>query len=441
MTPDSYRDDNKFEDADLKLGESQNDDTDPIADAVYPPYSQGTGPFESRYEDADKNKHNIVLHATDEIDPNKGPEYIWICVDLDGTILEPPPNNNYQCDEGDHLFGEPTDGAREAMQELVDGGARVSVYTARQYFDENEDGLRDAVEYKLTQYDIPFTDVYIGKKPPAHFFVDDRTIPPFNGDWDLVLDAVRDKLKKNANDPVKDIVDYHGIKIDIEWPKGSIRSYEGDDTYVSHMKCHYGYARGIEGNDGEELDIYLGDKDSDIAYIVEQVKEDGSYDEDKIMLGFESEGEAIDMYLAHMPAYMLGDVREFPVERFVNALYGKPEDRRGEEDLVPSEEKEAGKTTILPDGSAFFTGLVETDKDSQKVFDPKIEKKTKSDYVGPQTSQSGGIGGPAADSDVESSIWPDIDENENEWLDSDETRKNRDINRSPEMERARYRNA
>jgi hypothetical protein len=107
------------------------------------------------------------------------------------------------------------------------------------------------------------------------------------------------------------------------------------------MKCHYGYAKGIDGNDGEELDIYLGENDSDIAYIIEQIKEDGSYDEDKIMLGFASEQDAIDMFLQHMPAYMLGEIREFPVDRFVNALYGEPEDRRDQKDLVPSEEKKA----------------------------------------------------------------------------------------------------
>jgi hypothetical protein len=691
MTPDSYRDDNKFEDADLKLGEVQDEEDDTLTDAVNAPYSQGTGPLDSRYEDANKNKHNIILHASDEIDPNKGPDYIWVAVDLDGTILEPPPNNEYQDENGYPVLGDPIDGAQEALQELMDGGARVSIYTARAYFIENggdEENLIEAIENKLSAEGIPFSDIYIGNKPPAHYFIDDRNIP-FKGDWDLVLDAVRDKLHKNAqtdtlsaerlvrlyeleykidqlnrrkeqtggwsedtiqnklwkwedelksvlrvaidtmysvyekwiehhatldmvpgdyvnneveaiiakeypeykedthdyemlydelynevyervaeeiwsgtsehfgnmphaniadmrdelekgasgdvgqdmvlfqkaltiahnngsmaehlahmtditvdllnqltegkfipqwdaelkkiaqtdddpefkineeghkvrvkcpcgnkefefqhaseighgntvectscgkkwlydltlaklaNDPVKDIADYHGIKIDVEWPKGSIRSYAGSDTYVTHMKCHYGYARGVDGNDGEELDIYLGDGDSDIAYIIEQVKEDGSYDEDKIMLGFDSEGEAIDMYLAHMPAYMLGDVREVPVDKLCNALYGEPEDRRGQEDQTPSEE---------------------SDKDSQKVFEPKIEKKTKSDYVGPQSSQSGGIGGPAADSDVESSVWPTTDLDENEWTDPDETRENRDIGRTPETERARYRN-
>jgi hypothetical protein len=164
-------------------------------------------------------------------------------------------------------------------------------------------------------------------------------------------------------------------------------------------------------------------------------------------------------------------------------LYGKSEDRRGEEDLVPSEEltKEA-QMHRLPDGSGFFTGVVGTDKQDlcdcghiredhdgagcfadpetcqcerqPGMFDgesdditksgkkPKV-RKTKSDYVGPSTSQVGGIGGVAADttpSDKESGIanpdWP-IDDNIN--TDPDETRESRDIPRRPDRENILYR--
>lgn len=344
MWNDSYSNDNQFEDADLKLGE--NDVEGSLEDAVYPPYSDGNGPIDSRYEDTDKEKHNIILHASN--DSNEEDRQLWICVDMDGTILSKP--DEYQDEQGNQLFGEPLPGAADALREMVDGGARVSIYTARQYFTDDaqsESNLAFDVENFLLENGIEYTDIYIGKKPPCDHFVDDRSIPAFTGDWDLVLDAVRDKLKKVANDPIKDTIDFQGIKMDIEWPTGSVRSYEGEDTYVTHMKADYGYARGIQGNDGEELDIYLVDRDSDstIAYIIEQVTEDGSYDEDKIVLGATSEGEAIDIYLQHMPAYMLGDVREVPVEKLVNALYGEPEDRRGEEDLVPSEEKEESVKT------------------------------------------------------------------------------------------------
>jgi hypothetical protein len=488
MWPDSYTDENKFEDTD-KLGDK---DVDSLSESVRPPYSLETpGAVESRYDDPPKDKYKITLHASEEIDPNAGPHQFWLAVDLDGTILEPP--NDYEYG-GEHQFGTPLPGAKEALQEIIDGGAKVSIWTARQYFadtPEEEDRLVMAVEDVLNEHSIPFTDIYVGKKPPAHHFIDDRNIS-FNGDWEQVLDAVRDDLKKEANDPIKDTINYKGIEIDIEWPEGSIRSYEGDDTYVTHMKCGYGYARGIEGNDGEELDIYLVDGNSDTAFIIEQLKDDGSYDEDKIVLGVGSEQEAAEIYLAHMPAYMLGPIRAVPVDKLVNALYGGPEDRRGEEDLVPSEEKTARYIT-------------ESELSKYKdggVFDPKIEKKPKSDYVGPQTSQVGGIGGVGADSEewvdqlpggladdkkpldfdiealkdgiyvelehvndreiameiamdhltedpqyytklrtIESSVFPGNPKDEDEFTDVDETRENRDIPRDQETEKMKYRNA
>jgi hypothetical protein len=146
-------------------------------------------------------------------------------------------------------------------------------------------------------------------------------------------------IPKTADDPVKDQQNYRGIKIDIEWPKGSIRSYEGDDTYVTHMKCSYGRIKNIQGVDGDELDCYVGDKNSDIIYIIEQLNDESEFDEQKLMIGFDSEEEAADMYLQHMPAYMLGDVSKIPLDKLKNALYGDPEDRRGQEDLIPSEEQ------------------------------------------------------------------------------------------------------
>jgi hypothetical protein len=189
----SYTDENRFEDTD-KLG-TEDGDTNPLSEAVYEPYSSGTGPIESRYEDADKNKHNIILHAAEEdeedIDPDVGPTTTWIAVDLDGTILEPPPDSKYEI-TGVHQFGEPLSGAREALQELIDGGARVSIYTARQYFakgDEEEEKLVHAVEDILTLHDIPFTDVYVGKKMPFNHMIDDRAIK-FENNWEEILEDI-----------------------------------------------------------------------------------------------------------------------------------------------------------------------------------------------------------------------------------------------------------
>ncbi len=85
---------------------------------------------------------------------------------------------------------------------------------------------------------------------------------------------------------------------------------------------------------------------------------------------------------------------------------------------------------------------------SKNVFDPKIEKKTKSDYVGPQTSQVGGIGGPVGSDDEDDDkkaqkAWPkpaDDDEFDNEWIDPVESRDNLDIDRPHDKEKMLYSN-
>jgi len=713
MWSDSYHDENRFEDADMKLGE--------LDDPIYPPYSNEHSPVDSRYEDVDKDTYDITLHAKNSGDHDF--DKLWVCMDLDGTLLSKP--DEYLDDHGNHIFGTALPGASEALQKLIDDGARVSIYTARQYFDEESEVskalgmspdqlLEFQVEEALIENDIPFTDIYIGKKPPAHFYVDDRTIPPFDGDWDMVIDTVRKKLEeksrkeagfiptdmyltemefeqlsnsisniddvsqlkdfycttsnyyriaeesdeqdqkhiasilkrkilsqiktlgkrkqfkivkesqseyitpddliriyeleyklsqlrnrgeisdnanikkfqmteelrlllnktsktlidayemrigmreefddsewneadediesmliklqntnmdiilfhealmlahnngdmldylnaltkidktllddlsagkyvtqwdeelaKIANDPIKDQVNYHGIKMDVEWPRGSIRSYEGQDTYVTHMKADYGYARGVEGNDGEELDIYLVDRDSDspAAYIIEQLKADGSYDEDKIVLGAYSEGEAADIYLQHMPEYMLGDIREIPVERLVNALYGEPEDRRGEEDEVPKEEldktiafriiasysdlamRAINQANISPlsiiilevvDPSVGYVGMIDElsramlkDDSLKQKIESLVFPSTRPHLQYPDVSEEelenleSSIGPTGTQKIIHAMIkcgtktWPEDDIFENEYTDGTEDRENRDIPRDNDKE-------
>jgi hypothetical protein len=98
---------------------------------------------------------------------------------------------------------------------------------------------------------------------------------------------------------------FQGIPIVIENPKGTIRRGKSDSgTWERLMYCDYGYVPGAETKgDGEDLDVYVGpDPDSQEAYMVEQLKKDGSHDEFKCMIGFPSQEEALKMYLKHYPA-------------------------------------------------------------------------------------------------------------------------------------------
>ena len=113
---------------------------------------------------------------------------------------------------------------------------------------------------------------------------------------------------------------FQELPIAIENRKGSVRKGVDKDgkPWRTVMKLPYGYIKGSKGADGEEVDCYLGPKkDATHAFVVHQKKDDGSYDEDKVMLGQESVDAARKAYLAHYNTdRFLGPIKAVPMERF-----------------------------------------------------------------------------------------------------------------------------
>jgi len=138
------------------------------------------------------------------------------------------------------------------------------------------------------------------------------------------------KLAEEANAPVTNI-DFQGLSIAIEHPKGSVREGVDDQgqPWQQDMEAHYGYIENTMGaGDGEALDVYVGpDEDSTEAYVVEQLKEDGSFDEYKILLGVPDAEQALHLYEAHYPKAWVytrvGDVWSVPMEKFKAAVEGE----------------------------------------------------------------------------------------------------------------------
>lgn len=92
-----------------------------------------------------------------------------------------------------------------------------------------------------------------------------------------------------------------GLEIAIETPKGAIRrGREPDGTpWQVTMPAHYGYVKRTEGADGDQVDVYLGPKADEPhrVWVIDQLDcETGEFDEHKVMIGFESESEAIMTY-------------------------------------------------------------------------------------------------------------------------------------------------
>lgn len=112
------------------------------------------------------------------------------------------------------------------------------------------------------------------------------------------------RYTKMANDKTKKKRNWRGLEINVEHPAGTTRSgIDAQGTkWEREMLFDYGHFPGVEGNDGESLDCYVGpNDDSDLAFVVNQLFEDGTFDEHKVMLGFRDQGTATAGYLAHMP--------------------------------------------------------------------------------------------------------------------------------------------
>lgn len=93
--------------------------------------------------------------------------------------------------------------------------------------------------------------------------------------------------------------------VTIENPKGSERS--GTDAngkkWSVKMNNTYGYIRGTEGVDGDHIDVFLAEDmdkwDGKYVFVVDQYNPDGTFDEHKVMLGFNSTEEARSAYLSN----------------------------------------------------------------------------------------------------------------------------------------------
>lgn len=113
------------------------------------------------------------------------------------------------------------------------------------------------------------------------------------------------EAQKEAGNYKKGHVQVGTFDITIEQPQGSVR--KGTDAngkqWESKMNNTYGYIRGAVGVDGDHIDVFLS---NDIdgwngrkVFVVDQYNPDGSFDEHKVMLGFNDQDEAKGDYLAN----------------------------------------------------------------------------------------------------------------------------------------------
>ena len=129
--------------------------------------------------------------------------------------------------------------------------------------------------------------------------------------FSLRLKSAIEETETNPSDAQKESGNYKkghikfgGYDYTIENPKGSTRSGKDADGKEWKVTMHdtYGYIRGKFGKDGDHLDMFINDKadldnwDGDV-FVVDQVNPDGSFDEHKVMYGYDSMDDAKKAYL------------------------------------------------------------------------------------------------------------------------------------------------
>jgi phage-related protein (TIGR01555 family) len=92
-----------------------------------------------------------------------------------------------------------------------------------------------------------------------------------------------------------------GLNICIENPRGTVRegmNMDGSEWSVQ-MPDHYGFIKGYEGADGDEVDCFIGpNARAKDVFVIAQKDSEGSFDEYKCMIGYDDEKSAVDAYHA-----------------------------------------------------------------------------------------------------------------------------------------------
>lgn len=124
---------------------------------------------------------------------------------------------------------------------------------------------------------------------------------------------------------MKNVMNFKGLPIIIENAVGSVRT--GIDKFGERWQTKffypYGYIFGTKGADKEGVDCFIGSNPtSNKVFIIHQTDGEKNFDEDKVMLGFDSKESARDAYLAHYQTQgYIGVITEMPMFEFKKKLF------------------------------------------------------------------------------------------------------------------------
>lgn len=141
------------------------------------------------------------------------------------------------------------------------------------------------------------------------------------------VDPNPSEAQKQAGNYKKGHVKVNGLDITIENPAGSERSGtdENGNPWSIKMNNHYGYFKLTKAIDGDHVDVFIGNNpSSEKVYVVDQINPDTKqFDENKVMLGFDSMDQAQEAYLSNYEEGWqgMGAVTEVDINKFKDWLY------------------------------------------------------------------------------------------------------------------------
>lgn len=203
------------------------------------------------------------------------------------------------------------------------------------------------------------------------------------------VDTTPTEAQKEAGNYKKGHVKIDGFDITIENPKGSVRSGVDADgkPWSVTMNNTYGYIRGTESVDGDHIDVFLGDSGNKV-YVVDQVKPDGSFDEHKVMYGFNSMEEATEAYLSnYSPGWQgLGAISEVSKESFKKWIDSSHRKTKPFVDYKSVKVENGGETVVnLPESNP----IVSSKKSELGI---EIPAMTEEEYIASEGYGFSGIG-------------------------------------------------
>ena len=120
---------------------------------------------------------------------------------------------------------------------------------------------------------------------------------------------------------------FGGLNVSIENRKGSVRHWYDKATNTSgttKMLYPYGYVKGSIGSDGDHVDVFIGpNPNATHAFVIDQMRSPDftTFDEQKVMLGFDDADEAKKAYLLHFDnEKFFGKMKAMPFAEFARKV-------------------------------------------------------------------------------------------------------------------------